>query len=183
MLAIEMPMMEKINVIKRVELVDETKDFLELITPIKRKLYNYILKALSFSEDAEDVFQEVIIRGYKYFSKFDQGRLFSVWIYTITHNEIKRYYKLKKNKQTDKIDDRSFSLDLEENDEKKKISDIYRIAEELKPKHREIFFLFYYNGFSINEISTICNIKDGNVKFILNKARNSIKDILGGKDG
>ncbi len=129
------------------------------------------------------VFQEVIIRGYKYFNKYDQNRLFSVWIFKITHNEIKRYYKQKKNKQADNIDEKSILFNIEENEGKNKVLEIYRIAEELRPKHREVFFLFYYNGFSINEISEICKIKEGNIKFILNKARNSIKNSLGGQNG
>lgn len=183
MLSIVLPKMKTTNIFKISDIAEEKKGFLELITPVKKQLYNYILKSLSFSEDAEDVFQEVIIRGYKYFSKYDQDRLFSVWIFSISHNEIKRYFKQKKRKPTENIEGKSLPIDSEEGNEQKKVANIYRIAEELKPKHKEVFFLFYNNGFTIKEISGICNIKEGNIKFILNKARNRIKDLLGEKNG
>jgi len=49
----------------------------------------------------------------------------------------------------------------------------------LKPRQREVFFLFYDQGFSIQEIARITGLREGNVKFILNRARTAIKSIMG----
>jgi DNA-directed RNA polymerase specialized sigma24 family protein len=49
----------------------------------------------------------------------------------------------------------------------------------LKPKYKEVFFLFYDGGFSISEIAGITGLKAGNIKFILNKAREAVRSVLG----
>lgn len=61
---------------------------------------------------------------------------------------------------------------------KTRVQDVYDVAESLDPKKRQVFFLFYYNRFSINEIKEITGIKEGNIKFILNQCREEIKSKL-----
>ena len=46
------------------------------------------------------------------------------------------------------------------------------------PAQREVFFLFYYNRFSIAEIAAICSLRQGNVKFILNRGREAVRRAL-----
>jgi DNA-directed RNA polymerase specialized sigma24 family protein len=48
----------------------------------------------------------------------------------------------------------------------------------LKPGHKEIFFLFYDSGFSVKEISRITGLRDGNVKFILNRVRRELRELM-----
>ena len=45
--------------------------FLSLLTTEKKRLYNYILKSLNYHEDAKDVYQEAVMRAFRYFGKFD----------------------------------------------------------------------------------------------------------------
>ena len=63
------------------------------------------------------------------------------------------------------------------------VREVYRFADSLKPKHKEIFFLFYDSGFSVAEISRVTGVREGNVKFILNRARNSLRERLGANHG
>ncbi len=159
------------------------REFVALLMPLKRKIYNYIQKTLRFSEDAEDVFQEVIIRGYKYFDRYDRKRAFDLWIFAIAHNEIKRYFSGNRFRELTVTDPIDAQPNLPDPEVGQQVREIYRIADELKPKYREVFYLFYYNGFSVREISTICQLKEGNIKFILNGARKRIKEIIGEKNG
>ena len=151
--------------------------FWELASPHKQKLYNFILKSLNFSEEADDIFQETVLRALKYFKSYKKGKSFNTWLYSIAHNEIKRHYK-----QTQKD---SLFTDMDRlkgpkvNNSQELVKEVYHFAEQLKLRQRVVFFLFYYSGFTISEVSRIVGLKAGNIKFILNQARNSLKKIIG----
>ncbi|MGZ7046147.1 MAG: RNA polymerase sigma factor [Candidatus Aminicenantales bacterium] len=155
--------------------------FWELAGPHKQKLYNFIHKSLSFSEEADDVFQETLLRGLKYFHAYNKEKSFNTWLFAIAHNEVLRHFK---NAQRDRflpleerlvVRDEQIRLDL--------VHEAYRFADGLKPKQKEVFFLFYDSGFSISEISRITGLREGNVKFILNRARQALRDRFGEENG
>jgi RNA polymerase sigma factor (sigma-70 family) len=81
-----------------------TEEFFQyLLNPIKENLYNFIFKALNFREDANDVYQETILRAFKYRKSYDRQDSFKTWIFTIAHNEIKSYFN-KYIKSQNKVD-------------------------------------------------------------------------------
>ncbi len=159
------------------ELAETGTLFWELVKPHKQKLYNFIQKSLNFSEDANDIFQDTVLRAFKYFKSYSKEKNFHTWLYTIAHNEIKRHYK--KARKHAPITDMDRLKAPEANDSQELVKEIYRFAKSLKPRQREVFFLFYYSGFTISEVSHITDLKAGNIKFLLNQARNSLKRIFG----
>jgi RNA polymerase sigma-70 factor (ECF subfamily) len=151
--------------------------FWDLAEPHKQKLYNFIHKSMSFSTESDDVFQETLLRGLKYFPSYHKEKSFSTWLFAIAHNEIRKHFKNLH---------RDMPFPLEESlirgagqTNLHLVREVYRFADSLKPKHKEIFFLFYDSGFSIAEISRITGVREGNIKFILNRARNFLRDRLG----
>ena len=154
--------------------------FWDLLVPHKHKLYNFIQKSVNFSEDTDDIFQETVMRAFRYFYSYKKEKKFSTWIFSIAHNEVKKYFrKARKYVSAANIDRLRSS---EQDDSHELVKEVYRFAERLKPKHRQVFFLFYYNGFSISEVSQITGIKEGTIKFMLNQARNNLRNILGEKN-
>ena len=59
------------------------------------------------------------------------------------------------------------------------VQEIYSYASGLKPREREVFFLFYESGFAISEIEEITNLKSGYIKLLLHQARTNLKTKLG----
>ena len=163
------------------ELSASPEAFWELAGPHKQKLYNFIRKALSFSDSADDVFQETLLRGLKYFGSYDREKKFDTWLFAIAHNEVRKHARAVRWLNPLPLEESLAVTD--ERVDRALVREVYRMAQSLKPKPREIFFLFYDSGFSIAEISRITGVREGNVKFILNKARNTLKALLGGDDG
>ena len=160
-----------------------TEFFQYLLNPIKENLYNFIFKALNFSEDADDVYQETILRAFKYRKSYHRQSPFKTWIFTIAHNEIKRYFnKHKKNQDKVDLEHHADMMDGSDSDNQTLVRDIYEVARQLTPNRRRVFFLFYDQRFSIREISEITGLKQGNIKFILNRSREKIKQQLGLKE-
>lgn len=151
--------------------------FWELVSPHKHKLYNFIRKSLNFSEDANDVFQETVLRALRYFRSYKKEKKFNTWLFAIAHNEIKKHYK--RASQHASFNDMDRLKAPEPDDLQGLVKEVYQFAEILKPKQREVFFLFYYSGFTIPEVSQITRLKEGNIKFILHQARTNLKKIFG----
>lgn len=153
--------------------------FWSLANPHRQKLYNYIQKTLGFATDADDVFQETLLRSVRYFASYRAQSSFSTWLFAIAHNEIRKHFKRAGRPIPQDAVDRLTSPD--ESLDRTLIREVYRVAETLKPKPREVFFLFYDSGFTVPEIARITGLRPGNIKFILNKVRESLKRSLGGE--
>ena len=156
--------------------------FLHLLMPIKKNLYNFIRKSLDFSHEADDIFQDTLLKGFLYFHSFKRDKNFKTWIFTIAHNLMKDYFK-----SISISSSSSASILLEDADEialdrdislTEDVREIYNMAWKLKPRHREVFFLYYYNEFKIAEITEITGLTKVNIKFILRQARKSVKKML-----
>mgnify|MGYP001583970245 CR=1 FL=1 len=159
------------------ELRADPDRFWELAGPQRQKLYNFIHKSLSFSVEADDVYQETLLRSLKYIRSYDEKKNFGSWLFAIAHNEVKKYLKHSRSGAF-----RPLAESLPDQDGSPRaalVREVYLFAEGLKPRHKEIFFLFYDSGFSIAEISHITGMRGGNVKFILNRARKVLRERFG----
>ena len=151
--------------------------FWGLIEPVKFRLYNFVLKSLNFSTDADDVYQETVLHAFQYFASFHKDKDFRAWIFSIAHNEIKSHFRKSfRQTATHCIDALTASQD---DSSGALVREVFRFASQLRPKEREVFFLFYESGFSIPEIRGISGLKEGYIKLLLNQARNRLKKALG----
>ena len=152
-------------------------EFWDLLEPCRRKLYNFIAKSLAFSPEADDVYQETVLRAFQYLSSYRRDEDFAAWIFAIAHNEIRRSRKSARRYVS--------GIDLEKveaappSPDRERAREVFRFAEGLKPRHKEVFFLFYDGGFKIAEIAAVTGLREGNIKFILNRARAALKSVLG----
>jgi RNA polymerase sigma-70 factor (ECF subfamily) len=151
--------------------------FWRLIEPLKLRLYNFILKSLNFSTDADDVYQETILHAFQYFASFRKDKDFRAWIFSIAHNEIKNHFR-KSHQQTaaHRIDALAVSRP---DDKQATVREVFRFAAQLRPKEREVFFLYYESGFTVSEIEGITRLKEGYIKLLLSQARSRLKGALG----
>ena len=157
----------------------ERETFWGLLAPQEIKLFNFLRQASFYSEDGDDLYQDVVLRAWKYFASFNQEKSFSTWIFTIAHNEVKKYFNRRKN------DQKVISLASLANDPAAPASDpdvalVLEAARKLPDRQREIFFLFYANRFSVAEVAVITGMSQGNIKFILNRCREAVRLALEG---
>jgi RNA polymerase sigma-70 factor (ECF subfamily) len=150
--------------------------FLQSLEPVKKNLYNFILKSLNFSHDTDDIYQETLLKAFRYFHSFDPERSFKTWLFTIAHNLVKDHFKSSRSLVLlENVDGLAVDVDASIPHD---VRDIYRAAGALSPRHREVFFLYYYNEFTISEIVDITNLTKVNVKFILHRARKTVKGMM-----
>jgi len=151
--------------------------FWRRLEPCKTKLYGFVQKSLNFATDADDVYQETVLHAFQYAGSYREGGVFEAWLFGIAHNEIRKHFK-KAMKAAPAFELEHLSS-ADTSSERGLIGEVYRFAERLGPRQREVFFLFYEAGFTTPEIAGITGLREGNVKFILNRARAELKKVLG----
>ena len=121
--------------------------------------------------DAEDITQEVFIKLMKNIGIFASEEHMKAWIIRVTINLSKDYNKSFWNKNTTSIDEELKYYN-------KETQDTFKEIEKIKPEYRNIIYLYYYQGYKINEIAEILSMNSNTVSSYLTRARKELKNIL-----
>lgn len=124
--------------------------------------------------DSEDIVQEVFIKLIKNLETLGNNEEhIKAWIIRVTINVSKDYNKSSWNKKVcELIDNQSdYYFQTEE-------IGIFKELAKLKPVYRNTIYLYYYEGYKINEIAGILNLNENTVSSNLTRARKKLKGIL-----
>lgn len=159
---------------------NEEQKFTELIEENKLRFYKTAKIILKNDDDVYDAIQEALISIYKNYEKLENEKFFSTWATRIIIN--KCYDLLRKRKNNivpiDEFIENNPSMgqnDKYEIDE----SGIKQAMNFLNDDVKLIVVLYYYDNYSVKEISEIVNIPEGTVKSRLLTARKLLKQKLG----
>ena len=149
--------MTKINDIMLARTGDK-EAFSRSIYEIKDDAYKIAYCYLHNEHDALDAMQESIIRAYSSIKKLRESNYFKTWFIRIVINECK---KILAYRNRFILKDRPVSEDVyyDKND-----NDISGYLSDLDEKHRIIFYLKYYQGYTFDEISKILNVNTSTIK-------------------
>jgi RNA polymerase sigma-70 factor (ECF subfamily) len=156
---------------------EEARLFRDLLDPHQRRLYNFIQKSLPFPTWADDVYQETILRGLKYFKSYKRELSFRTWLFKIAHHEINK--QRRRAGREIPLENPTWLASCKESVDRVLVQEIHRLARALKPVPRQVFFLFYDSDLTIAEISEVTGLKEGNIKYILSGVRESLRESLG----
>lgn len=163
----------------------DTDLFLELL----RSHYNDAVKycrALTFRisiDDAEDLFQQSVLKGLENFSKLNEKEKFKSWFFKIITNEFinqtrkafwKRFLPLDEN-----VNHSIMPEIFHEIEQTEKNNILHHALGMLSAKERSCILLFELADFSIEDIKKIQNEKSlSAVKSRLSRARGKLKEII-----
>ena len=125
---------------------------------------------------ADDVTQEVFLRFFKTDKSFESEEHIKAWLLRVTVNCSKDIFLnswFKKTAPLSEIKD-DITFDTEEK------SDIYYAVLDLPQKYKSVIHLFYYEDYSVSEISKCLGIKESTVKSQLHRGREILKNKLKG---
>jgi len=122
-------------------------------------------------QDAEDITQNVFFKLYRYNKEFASDEAVKAWLIRLAINESKDLLKSAWFKKRSDLDE---SLAMPGNAD----LDLYEYVKQLKPIYRTVMYLYYYEGYSTNEIATILKKPLSTVKMQLQRSRKHLKDIL-----
>ena len=162
------------------------ESFENLVFIFEKSVFGYLLYSTGRKEDAEDLTQEVFIKVYKNLKSLDPNLNFKAWLFKIASNTLIDWWR-KKGEERDLfylIDDKDSNFEtIDEDFSYLKIEtakDIADALEKIKPEYKVVLLLFYWQGFSYEEIASILSLPLGTVKTNLRRAKLAIKGILAG---
>ncbi len=155
--------------------------FWERLAPCRFALHAFVRKALNYSEDADDVFQETVERACRYFGGFNPAKPFRPWIYSIASNEVKRHYRQRRDRPCGLPDEREliFTGDGLTAPELAQARELHRLVMNLRPDWREVFLLCIQDGFNAAEAAEITGRTHATVRYMLFRARRRVRELLG----
>ncbi|PKM63246.1 MAG: RNA polymerase sigma factor [Firmicutes bacterium HGW-Firmicutes-21] len=124
--------------------------------------------------DAEDITQEVFIALYTTKSVFESDEHLKAWLIRVAINKCKDLRKSFWNTRTESLTDQvAYSLDQTDNT-------VLSELKKLSPVYRDSIYLYYYEGYKINEIAEITGVSINTASSRLKRARKKLGLILEG---
>lgn len=147
---------------------------MELYADMVRRI---CLVHLKNRHDTEDVFQNVYMKYMLYEGSFENSAHEKAWFARVTINACTdwlRYLSRRKWVPLEVIDEERAVLD-------EPSVNVLKVILELPEKYRNVIYLHYYEGYSIVEIAGILGRKENTVYTWIARARNILREKLGGE--
>lgn len=161
--------MNELELIKRVQNKD-VNAFRELVHLYQQKVYTTSLYILGNPEDAQEATQDTFLKVYKYITNFKFNSKFSTWLYTISRNSC--LDKVKKNPYV-ALEEHTLKKLKTEQDKPSEMLDFVSLLPE---NYKEMIILYFYTGFSYQEIADILNMSLSNVKTSMFRAKKMLRE-------
>lgn len=154
----------------------------ELIDRYADMVYRLALTEVNNKTDAEDIFQEVFIRLLKNLHKLDSEEHAKAWLIRVTINCARKHFASYWNRNVDFITE---DTDMgKESEELETLLEgegpVLEAVRRLPEKYRIVVHLFYFEDFSVSEVSKILKTTENTIKTQLHRARKLLKEMLEG---
>ncbi len=149
---------------------DELTRFITLYrTAVFRAAFSYVKNY----EDAEDISQEAFARLLVCSEDFMSDEHVKAWLIRVAINLAKNLLKSSRYKLREELSE-NIAVQAPQSDD----SIMYDCIRRLPPEYSSVIYLFYYEGYSIKEITGICRISSSAVRTRLSRGRNRLKEML-----
>ncbi len=159
-------------------------DYAIIIGRYKNKAFSLIKRIIKNEMDAEEILQDCFLKAYNGLSSFKQESKFSTWFYRIVYNTVISRLSIKKRKIENEMSSLESHFNLESDYDFRIIENsdlsafINNVMEKLPINYSSVLNLFYLNEMTCEEISEVMNISVPNVKVMLYRSRNALRDLF-----
>ena len=144
----------------------------EVIQREKELVYLLALSQCHQKDQADDIFQNVMYRYMKRKPVFESLEHEKAWFIRVTLNCSKTSLKSFWHNKIDEIDEQTYIFEKQE-------IDLTPYLNKLSKKYNVVLYLFYYEGYSTNEIASILKENHNTIKSQLIRGRKLLKKKLG----
>ena len=156
----------------------DTGSFSQLVERYSHLAFSLSMKLLNQREDAEEAAQDSFVKAYNSLSSFQSSSTFKTWFFRIVYNTSISKLRTRKNFEV-KLEDVKITdseINYTENaigqlnsEDRQKYLQIG--LERLAPDERVLLNMYYYDDFSMDEISSITGLTESNVKVKIHRSR------------
>ena len=128
------------------------------------------------SQSADDIAQDAIIKAYVNYDKLEDKAKFSAWLYKIAYNVFLNRQRGKK--ATIEYSSVPYLTADSRADDSFRYQALYSALALLPDKERMSILLFYLQGYSVEEISSITNFSQSAVRQQLSRGRKHLRTLI-----
>ena len=150
------------------------KFFIENAEKYKDTVYRIALNFFKNHYDADDIVQEVLLKFYMTDKTFENDEHVRNWLIRVAINQCKNVLRLPWRRRSVPLDELTGSIEFEYKEQNELFMQVMYLPE----KYRVILYLFYYEEFSVKEISSLLKINESAVTTRLSRARKKLKQNL-----
>ena len=138
------------------------------------RLFAAAFQVCGNAADAEDAAQEALLRYHLSDKQFESQEHIRAWLLRVAINWAKNISRSFWRRNTVPLEDymETLTFDCQESRE------LFREVMALPEKYRLVIHLYYYEDYSVQEISRILGIRESNVKVRLSRGRQMLKATL-----
>lgn len=163
----------------------DSGSFSQLVEKYSHLAFSLSMKLLNQREDAEEAAQDAFIKAYNSLQSFQSSSTFKTWFFRIVYNTSISKLRTRKNVEV-KIEDVKISDtelystenavgQLNTEDRQKYLQEG---LERLEPEERALLKMYYYDDFSMDEVSAITGLTVSNVKVKIHRSRKRLLQVL-----
>lgn len=168
------------------------REFEELTSPHLGALYRFAVQKMKDAHQAEDLVQEVCLKAYRAFDRFERGTDYKAWLFRILSNTILDLQRKASRKPAEvNLDMGSSRFPLTIEAEHTRLLDpeqqllalslaheVRAAIDDLPPEWQAVVLLSFVEGFSYKEIATLLGCPIGTVMSRLYRARQFLRQRL-----
>ena len=156
----------------------DTGSFSQLVEKYNRLAFSLSMKLLNQREDAEEAAQDSFVKAYNSLSSFQSSSTFKTWFFRIVYNTSISKLRTRKNYEVKfedvKITDSEMhytenAIGKLNSEDRQKYLQIG--LDRISPDERALLNMYYYDDFSMDEISSITGLTESNVKVKVHRSR------------
>ena len=147
-----------------------------IVDKYKDNLFSVAFNICRNAADADDVVQDTLIQYHTAEKQFDSEQHIRAWLLRVAINKAKNINMSFFRRASVPLEDYIETLVFETSEEKDLLEAVLRLPE----KYRIAIHLFYYEEYSVKEISEILHTSESNVKVRLSRGRKLLKTSLQG---
>ena len=171
------------------EIIDSVRkgndsDYSIIVDRYKNKAFSMLKRMLKNEFDAEEVLQDCFLKVFNSLSSFKGEAKFSTWFYRIVYNTALTKLSSQKRMTEAEMTSLEDHLNLEseyrsDEIEKKDVNQlIHETISKLPERYSAVITMFYLNEMTIEEISEAMQLSVSNIKVMLHRSRNSLRDLI-----
>lgn len=145
--------------------------FTEYVRRYSAMVYRIAYSYTRSRPDSEDIMQDVLLKLYQYGKSFRDEQHVKAWLIRVAVNRSKDILRSSQKRQVQELADTPA-------DAKASDAPLDEAMAALSEEYRLVVYLFYFEGYSVKEISRILRISESNVKIRLKRAREKLKNLL-----
>lgn len=147
----------------------------ESLEIIRHRLLTYARRLLSDPADADDCVQDALVVICKKLHQLREPKAFHGWMYRVINSRCQDFWR--RQRPAESLDEHIIAT-ADTTERAADVSDVAEAIAQLMVRDAAVMHLFYFEGFTVSEISQILDKPTGTIKSMLFQARARIRSLL-----